>query len=392
MNVAFATNDVARSELRDAAKPFATVEGRALAKALQVVNYVTERRNAYPTLSCAKLEIRGTTLIISGTDLEIEVIITVDVEDAGGAWSGCVDARVLGDIARVAGSSNVTISPRGDENLDLRFDDGAAFDLVVLASDAFPSLPGERGLTIERFTNGMLAASLAKVSQFISTDGLRYYINGALWEIGTTGRRFAATDGHRLAVNLYEGKSLGQSSARRIIPLKVVGLLEKHTAGLDVTAYSVARVPDGAAIEFVAPGLVIRAKLIDGTYPDIDRVTPKASDVRFDYALDLPEVTAALRRVSVIFSKFSAHALRFFERDGRLAVEAKNADHGSASVVLSTTWPGAKADFGLKATYLLDVLKHCTGKVTLRQIDASSPFLVMDEDETMTRVIMPMRV
>lgn len=395
MNVAFATNDVARSELRDA-KPFVTVEGRALAKALQVVNYVIERRNTYPILACARLELRGSTLRATGTDLDIEVTVEVDVNDATGAFVTCLDGRALAGIARVAGTALLRIEPISKDLVGIVVGDReAAYEVIAQHPDSFPLTSSKRGRLIERFPDGALAAGLARVSHYISTEETRYYLNGVAWQLGATGARFVATDGHRLASYHYSGPALGGNVKCRIIPRKTVVLLERFGIGQDASMHVVEGAED-EALEIVQPGLVVRTKLIVGTYPDTDRVTPKPERPKHAISLRRVEAVAAIKRAAVMSqsnpnSVYRA-AIRFFDLDGKVAIGAKHPDHGEAIAPMSCPWPVGASEFGMNSAYLLSILDQCQGDVTLEVSGSRDPLMILDEDRSMTRVLMPMRV
>ncbi len=377
---------------------FAAVEGRVLAEALKPVCFVVESSNTYPILSYVKLKLDGTTLTVTGTDLNVEVAADIDVIDCAGEWEACVSARVLMQIAKVAGSMSVRIEPRDSVETNhkgkpttvaevlVTLDQGEAiYTLYPLSPDSFPSMPGERGDKIEAFTNGQLPAMLNRVSSAMSTEETRYYLNGVCWSVG---QWFAATDGHRLFKLNYSPD--GGPMVQHIIPRKVVLLLSKFLAGADIAVYGV---KERACLHFVSDGLTIRAKMIEGTYPDIERVIPKAEKVL--HTLDLPAaaVTGALRRVTVLRSVRSGRAIRLFNSDGAVAMEVKNAEMGNVTAVLhGTVWPAGASDFGLNRDYLKDMVVTCADVVRIGITDPGAPVLISDNDDTLIRVQMPMRV
>lgn len=367
---------------------FVTIEGRTLKHAMRLITDTIERRNTIPILGYVRLSLDKEGLKITGTDLDIEATADIDVIDGAGEWQTCLDASILAGIASVSGVSPVRIEPGKDAAIVTIDGDAATYELQTLPASDFPDLSGTRGKLIETFTNGMLASTLDKVRWCISTEETRYYLNGVAWQTTANGCRFVATDGHRLALCRYSSAEDEPSS--RIIPRKTVGLIAKHFAGKDVAIFDTDK---EGVIYVAAPGMTIKTKLIDGTFPDVDRVIPREEALKHDFVFKRDEIIAAVEKASVIGSRDTGgRAIRFFGKDGRVAIERKNPDFGSATVMTSTAWAGEATSFGFNSRYTREIMGACQGEITLRMSDGGSPFLIKDADETMTRVIMPMRV
>lgn len=381
---------------------FVTIEGRALAAAMKLATAVIERRNTIPILGHVKITHDKDGLEIVGTDLDIFVTQRLDVIDGAGDWSICIPASVFYGIARAAGAATVRIEP--GSGLDDRYrkepkiidvakitvgEADAFYELQTLpASDMPEPTSGGRADLIDTFTNGMLAATLTKVAYAISTEETRYYLNGIFWDISQGERSFVATDGHRLARCRYDKSDHGPASGR-IIPRKVCDFIIRHLIGKDVKIFDT---KGGTQIEIVAPGIVVRTKLIDGTYPDYRRVIPKLEQAAYSFEFKRQELLTALAQVGVLASDIGK-AVRFCENDGRVAVERKNPDFGSATASTQVKWPSEKTpSFGMNLGYVRQAVTLCQEEITLRMVDAGSPFIITDADEDMTRVLMPMRV
>lgn len=367
---------------------FATVEGRTLKHALRPLIETVERGSSIPVLACVRLTLGADGLRLEATDLDISVSTQVDVIDGAGTWGLCLPAHALVGIARVAGVMPLRIEP--GEKATIRLGDGeAVYTLDPLPTGDFPELAFKRGELIEHFGNGRLVTLLDKVRAFISTEETRYYLNGVAWQRGAFGSRMAATDGHRLAVCTYD-REPGEA-ASRIIPRKAVHLLVKHFAGRDVAVFA-AESPLGLVFE--ADGLRLATKLIDGTYPDIDKVIPQ--DGPFAISLVRAEVIAGIERL-VALGVREGNLVKVHPCEGRIALERRGNSGGSALVTLSSSWPepaatGGLAPFGLNAFYLGDMMHACEGDITLGMSGPGDPLLVKDADPAMTRVLMPMRV
>jgi DNA polymerase III subunit beta len=371
---------------------FVTVEGRSLRQAMKLVRAVVERHNTIPILSHVKLFHSAAGLRVTGTDLDMEVAADIDVIDgAGGEWSLCLGAAALAGIANVAGAMNIKIE-RDEGKAKITLGDGSAFyEVNTLPESDFPEMGGERGELLETFTNGMFAATLEKVRWGISTEETRYYLNGVCWHTDNKGRRFVATDGHRMAICHY-AKDAAQF-AQRIIPRKTVRIITEHLAGVDVKVFDLAP----GRLEIVAPGLTLRTKLIDGTYPDYGRVLPKPESQQFAFELKRDEILAAINQATALGGE-RGRAIRFYNAGGRTAIDQRSPDFGNATVTTSAAWPLCSArkaeagSFAFNGRYLREVAGSCQGTINLRMVDQGSPFTFHDADETMVRVLMPMRV
>lgn len=373
---------------------FVTVEGRTLRKAMKLVSAAIERRNAYPILGNVRMALDKSGLHLTGTNLDVEITAHIDVIDGNGEWVLLIDAGTIDSIAAVAGVMPIKIERITGDSIDahITLGDGGAFYRIpsTIDPDGWPELKGKRAKQIENFTNGMLAVTLNKVAWAISSEETRYYLNGVCWQIGPDGRRMVATDGHRLGLCRYSPDN-AKEPISRIIPRQTVGIIAAHLSGEDVTVFAT---DNELVIEFVTADAVIRTKLIDGSFPDVNRVIPQKDKLAFRLDLKRQELVTAIDQAMAIgrTRKFDGRAIRFFDKDGRVALERKSPDFGTAHVTMSSKWFSGAKEFGFNASYLRQMVAPCQGDVEIAAIDAGSPFMISDEDESMTRVIMPMRV
>lgn len=375
---------------------FVTVEGRSLKHALRPLVDVIERRSTIPILGYVRLTLESDGLRLSATDLDIEVETRIDVIDGdrAGGWSLCLPAQALAGIAHVAGVMPVRIvRGSGEEEAKTTIslgDDEAVYTLDALPAADFPSDLVMRGALLEVFSNGQLAAQLDKVRAFISTEETRYYLNGVCWHRGPIGSRFVATDGHRLACCRVSADPVKEVA--RIIPRKAINLISKHMAGLDVRVHEREGGAALSGLAFETDGLSIRTKLIDGTYPEFDKVVDPcvAKAGAFAIALKRPDVASALPRLGV-FGREIGRAIRFDVQEGRLVL-VRSGGEGGARVKTSSTWPEGLAAFGLNAVYFGDMVAGCMGDITLGISSPADPLLIKDADPEMIRILMPMRV
>lgn len=381
--------------------PTASIEGRVLSKALKPITWIVGRSANYPILSTVRLTLNKDGLHVVGTDLDVEVSTALDVISGEGEFDICVAADVLASIARAAGPSVMTFRKcektardgKGSESvLSVSVDAGAAEYEIdnIFASDAFPALPGERGVLLETFTNGMLANALRRCQRFISSEETRYYLNGVCWVQNDKGREFVATDGHRMVRYSYAANP--GDGIQRIIPRKTVALLTRFFAGADVAVHAVGDIRP--QIEISTNGYTIRSKLIDGEFPTYTRVIPKVDAESHCIVFSKAGLSHALRLASAIPGSSAQYgrAIHVHPREGLLCLKFNSADTGSAVAHTTFPWPEGVPDFGLNAQYLSDILATCEGEARFVFKDAGHPILILDGDETMTRVQMPMRV
>lgn len=373
-------------------RQFVTIEAKALREAMKPIRFVIERRNTYPILSYVLLAFSGSELCLTGTDLDIRISTTMDVIDGQGSWSVAVDAATLSRIGAAHGTAAMRMefvkgSKDTPSQLQIAVGD-AEYAINTLDADGYPVMPGERGKKIESFTNGQLAQIFDKIRPAVSTEETRYYLSGIYWNVDGTRCRFVATDGHKLIGQDYGPPRKPEPG--RIIPKKVVDLIRLHFKAADIDIFPV----DQSKIEVVSGAFTFRAKLIEGTFPDVDRVIPKMASNPHKLALNKAEIMQAFRATAVMPSQMGGYgrALRFYPDGGRLHIGSRSPDLGTVSVSTQSEWPDEVPEFGLNSHYISDLILGCTGDVIFHLRDSSAPVRITDDDESMIRVLMPMRV
>lgn len=399
-------NEETETRLRKASEEmdkvdFVEVEAKTLSSALRLANAIVEVRNTAPILNDVRLTYGRTGLIIEATDLDIHATMNVDEIDGYGAWSLCIPARYLAAVAGAAGTGIVRIEPVSsaaapEKTGAVTLMHGAsitaglaAYSIQTIDPADFPMIAGDRAGLVERFTNGHFATAFRKVSGCISTEETRYYLNGINWAATDKGRHMAATDGHRLALCRYAA-SEDDTRFSYIIPRKAVGVISQFLASADVEIFAVAKGNQiiDTVLDIKAPGIVLRCKLIDGTYPDIERVMPK--EQRHAVEIRTEEMLSAIRQATAI-GAWRGSAIRLHGVAGRLNVEVRNAGLGMAKVSTSSAWPEGLDEIGVNSRYMADMVKRCQGSITLRIIDKGHPITLADQDPDMIRLVMPMR-
>ena len=365
-----------------------------LMKSLAHVQNVVEKRNTIPILANVLLSVKDGRLTIAATDLEIALVEEVPAETIrDGAVTA--PATTLYEIVRRQPDNAVIELDHagGDAQLGLRAGRYST-SLVALAVEEFPKL--DAGKLSHHFALPVQALrGLIDRTRFaISTEETRYYLNGIYLHAAEAADgpvlRAVATDGHRLArveEPLPEG-ALGMPGI--IIPRKTVTelrkLLDEATGELEV-AVSETR------IQFNIGAMRLTSKLIDGTFPDYDRVIPRGND-KF-LRVDKKDLNDAVGRVSAISSEKHRPVKLSLAKD-LMVISAASAEQGSASEELGgdlVDYQSGPLEIGFQARYLSDVTEQIKGRVEFVFADGAAPTLVRDEgDNSAVYVLMPMRV
>ncbi|HEY4202013.1 MAG TPA: DNA polymerase III subunit beta [Devosiaceae bacterium] len=369
-----------------------TLERNHLLKSLGHVHRVVERRNTYPILANVLLKASEGGLDLRATDLDIEVTETVPAM-VGTPGTTTVPAHTLYEIVRkLADGAEVRLETDGADQM-LITSGRSRFHLACLSPDSFPDL--KSGSFSQQFA--VPAATLRELierTQFaISNEETRYYLNGiylhALTINGAPVLRAVATDGHRMARVDAEAPKGAEGMPGIIVPKKTVGEVQKL---LDGAEGDVGVEVSDTKIRFTLGGVVLLSKLIEGTFPDYERVTPKNNDKEMN--VDRVAFATAVDRVSTIASDRGGKAVKLSVNEGQLELSVTNPDHGTASEELAVEFEPESFEIGFNARYLLDIVAQIrSDNAVFLFHDAGSPTLVREEGEAKALyVLMPMRV
>ena len=369
-----------------------TVERAALLRSLGHVHRVVERRNTIPILSNVLLRGDGEGLRLKATDLDIEVTETIPADAAqGGATT--VPAHVIYDIVRkLPEGAQVSLETTGDSGQMQIRSGRSRFMLQSLPESDFPDLAaGEMPFKFS-LPPADLRRLIDKTQFAISTEETRYYLNGIFFHTvetgGATMLRAVATDGHRLARVDVPAPSGAEGMPGVIVPRKAVAEVQKL---IEAGEESVGVELSSSKIRVTFGGVVLTSKLIDGTFPDYQRVIPTGNDKRL--TVDRDVFAKAVDRVSTISSE-RGRAVKLALNEGRLVLSVTNPDSGSATEELEVDYDAAGLDIGFNARYLLDITGQLDGDTALfRLADPGSPTLIQDREASPALyVLMPMRV
>jgi DNA polymerase III subunit beta len=365
----------------------ATIERATLLKSLGHVQSVVERRNTIPILSNVLIEVREDgSLRLMATDLDLQVDETVQA-NVSQAGATTVSAHTFFDIVRKL--------PEGSQ-VELSAAEGkmqvvagrARFNLSTLPRDDFPVIAEGELPTRFELPAATLREIIEKTRFAISSEETRYYLMGIFFHVVDDQMRAAATDGHRLARITVPRPDGAEGMPDVIVPRKAVTELYRLLEELEGTV-EISLSP--TKIRFGLGSAILTSKLIDGTFPDYNRVIPTANDKLLK--LDPKSFSAGVDRVSTIASEKTRAVKISVDRD-KVTLSVTSPENGVATEELAADYGSDGIEIGFNAKYLLDVAAQLTGtEAKFMLADAGSPTLIHDmADETALYVLMPMRV
>lgn len=365
-----------------------TISRDAIIKPLQLAAGVVERRHTLPVLANVLLTLKDDILEITGTDLEVELIGRVPVNSGSKPGEITVPGRKLMDICK---------SLSDDAVLEFALEDGkfivkagrSRFTLATLPASDFPVTVDEPG-TYEMSISGEELKHLIDSCAFaMAQQDVRYYLNGMLFELGSSWFRVVATDGHRLAMHTT-GISTGVEEVQQIIvPRK--GVLELSRLLSEPAEDELVLVFGAGHIRARLKDFTFTSKLVDGKFPDYQRVLPKGGNKTVIGERTL--LRHAFSRASILSNeKYRGVNLQLGQNE--LKVVANNPEQEEAEDMVAVEYEGETLEIGFNVGYLIDVLNVLDSdkvKFTLSDSNSSALLEAVSASDALY-VVMPMRL
>ncbi|WP_213361992.1 DNA polymerase III subunit beta [Brachymonas denitrificans] len=355
--------------------------------ALQSVAGIVERRHTLPILANVLLRKHGEMIQLITSDLEIQIRTTAQLGGDDGDFSTTVGARKLIDILRTMPADQI-VSLESSQNRLILKGGKSKFTLQTLPAEDFP-LVQEAASFGPSFSvpQKVLKQLLSQVSFAMAVHDIRYYLNGILFVAEGKKLSLVATDGHRLA---FTSATLDVEVPKQevILPRKTV--LELQRLLSDAEGAIEMQFANNQA-KFGFGGMEFVTKLVEGKFPDYNRVIPK--DHRNQVTLGRAPLLAALQRTAILTSeKFKGVRLNFDANTLRVA--CNNAEQEEAVDELDIDYSGDPIEIGFNVTYLMDALGNMgQDMVSVALQDSNSSALVtIPENEQFKYVVMPMRI
>ncbi len=369
-----------------------TIERTTLLKTLSHVQSIVEKRNTIPVLSNVRLEALADAISFKATDMDTEITETVDAKIAEkGATTA--PAHMLYDIVRKLNDGSEVEIVFPDEKGQLSISSGRSkFSLPTIAVEDFPVISGDELPINFEMKKEDLKDVIDRTQFAVSTEETRYYLNGIYIHAQTEGEtkllRVVATDGHRLACVESPLPTGAEKMSGIIIPRKTVAEIRKLLD--DSNSEVITLCLSENKIRFVLKDIVLTSKLIDGTYPDYERVIPTGNNKILQ--LSAKALQTAVDRVSVVAER--TRAIKLITAKNHVVITTSSPELGSALEELEASYDNEALEVGYNFRYLLDILSEIKGdNVELSFSDASSPSIIRDTaDSSAIYVLMPMRV
>ncbi|HEB55094.1 MAG TPA: DNA polymerase III subunit beta [Gammaproteobacteria bacterium] len=362
------------------------IEKENLLNPLQQIIGAVEKRQTMPALSNVLLRASENTLTLTATDLEIELVsqVAMIIDEPGEVT---VPARKLLDICKsLPNESQIKFST--SDNKALVQSGRSRFSLATLPASDFPALDAINSVYEFEIQQNTLRDIIDKTAFAMAQQDVRYYLNGLMLEVSNQALRAVATDGHRLA---YCEKEISIDIAdikQVILPRKGVLELVRLLSDSDQTARIIVG-SNHLQVEFNE--LRLTSKLIDGRFPDYNRVMPTEGDNIV--SADRDQLRQALIRASIL-SNEKYRGIRLMLEENLIKLQAQNPDQEEADVELEVSYNGDQIEIGFNVNYMLDVLNVTSSEmVQIALRDSNSSFLITYPDQPDCKyVIMPMRL
>jgi DNA polymerase-3 subunit beta len=354
---------------------------------LQSVAGIVERRHTLPILANVLIRKNGAQLQLTTSDLEIQIRTTAELDGDSGDFTTTVGARKLIDILRSM-PSDQTVSLESAQSKLILKGGKSRFTLQTLPAEDFP-LVQEAGSFGPSFSvpQKVLKELLNQVSFAMAVHDIRYYLNGILFVAEGKQLSLVATDGHRLA---FSSAMLDVEVPRQevILPRKTVLEMQRLLSD-KMGAIEMQFAANQAKFSF--EGMEFVTKLVEGKFPDYNRVIPK--NHKNIITLGRVPLLASLQRTAILTSeKFKGVRLNI--EPGTLRVASNNAEQEEAVDELDIDYAGDAIEIGFNVTYLIDALTNMAqDMVKIELADSnSSALLTIPDNATFKYVVMPMRI
>ena len=358
----------------------------ALLDPLQRIGGVVERKQTLPILSNILINAKSHEIQITATDLEVE-LRTQAVAECNGEGDFTVPARKMLDICKaLPEGADITLEVEGDK---AKIRSGRSrFTLGILPAQDYPVIDPSASSSVFTLKEADLKQLIEKTQFAMAQQDVRYYLNGMLLEIRDGDVRTVATDGHRLALSECINSVDPDLDVQVILPRKAVvelGRLLKDSENeikLELSVNYVRVLLDGA---------VFTSKLIDGRFPDYQRVMPSGTnkELRADKGL----LKQSLTRASIL-SNEKYRGIRFSASNNTLQLQAHNPEQEEAEEELEVDYSGDEIKIGFNVGYFIDVLSAIKeDEIIVELKDSNSSALIYGKDNNRNRyVVMPMRI
>ena len=363
-------------------------------KSLSFIQNIVESKSTIPVLTNVLLEAKQGRLHLSGTDMDMTISDKIKIKNIEEEGTTCVPAHILYNVIKEL-SDDKPVNLSYDKNNKKLYVTSfkSKFTFSCLSKDDFPVLTTENYKISFLLKSSILKEMIDKTYFAISNEETRYYLNGIFFHTIKLNNKFflrsIATDGHRLAQCETISPAAANNIFSTIIPKKLIFELRKL---IDEVEDEIKIDLSERKIKFSFSETILISKLIDGKFPDYEKVIPK--DTKNSFSIDRKIFLESINRISTISSEKSK-AIKLNLNRNKLTISANNLEEGGSGIEeIEISYSGPTLDIGFNAGYLKEIIHQFNGKeVTILFSDSTAPTIIKDIAKTETLyVLMPMRV
>ena len=364
-------------------------------KSLSFVQSIVESKTTIPILANVLLETKQGRLHVSATDMDITLFDKIKLNNIEVEGSTSVPAHTL---------YNVIKELSDDDPIELSYDENnkklhlvsskSKFVFSCLPKEEFPVLANENFNINFELESDLLKEIIDKTYFAISTEETRYYLNGLYLHVANinnkTFLRTVATDGHRLALfQINAPQTISKNNFGVIVPKKLIFEIRKL---IDDIKDNIKIDLSERKIRFSFKETVIVSKLIDGKFPDYEKVIPK--NTKNSFSINRKKFLESINRISTISSEKSK-AIKLNLNNDKLTISASNLEEGGSGIEeISIKYDGPSLDIGFNAIYLKEIINQFSSEeIIILFSDSTAPTIIKDNTKSESLyVLMPMRV
>lgn len=358
----------------------------ALLKQLQMVIGIVEKKQPLPILSNVLIEKTDSNLKLVATDLEIQISVLKQIDSNHETGSITVSARKLQEILRVLPEES-KVSFEIQENKILIKANKSRFNLQTLPAQDFPVVTDHlENLSKINLKQGLLKKLIGLVQYAMAQQDIRYYLNGVLLIIENNEIRLIATDGHRLA---FVSSKLENFYTKSEVILSRKNVIELSKLLSDTENELILEIAE-KQVRFSFENILLTSKVIDGKFPDYERVIPNYSN---HLSLNRLNILQALQRVAILANE-KFRGVRFVLTEKNLRIISSNNEQEEAQEDIENDYHGPALDIGFNVNYILDGLNNTSAEIVIFSFGDpnSSLLMTVPGEEEFKYVVMPMRI
>jgi len=363
---------------------------KELLNSLQVISAVVPVRSATPIAENILFTVEEEKLKITGTDIEVSMRTEIPIKESFEPGSIALPGKIITEMIRSL--PNIPIHFETDDNNKVKITtDKGVYSLSGISKENYPELPTLSEENSISIASNKLKRMLTKTIFAVSSEELRPALMGVYFQIMKDELRMVATDGHRLSKIVDTDFGHDKEPVMMIIPPKAVQIAIKNfnEDGLTQIRFS------NEALSFTFDGTVLYTRLVEGEYPDYEKVIPRENE--FKLTVDKDMLISATKRVS-IFSSALTHQIRYTLTKDNVKIQSEDVDiGGEAHEELPIEYTGEEMDIGYNAEYILDILKHIDDDKVLFHLNSPVKATLItpikqNENESFVMLIMPIKL